>query len=78
MQTVKVGSIVEILNHDSLVGAGYTKHEVGYYMDHYPVGSQHEVLEYHQETGEVEIHYSPYAVRSEWHTFFPGEYKLVE
>lgn len=75
---IKVGSIIEILNHDSLVGAGYTKHEADYYMNHYPVGSQHEALEYHQETGEVEIHYHPYAERDHWHTFYPGEYKLVE
>ncbi len=71
MQMIKVGSIIEILNHDAeFMGA--------IEAENFPVGSRHTVVEFHQETGEVEIHYDPYAERDHWHTFFPGEYKLVE
>lgn len=67
---IKVGSIIEILNH----AAGYGE----LYEQLYPVGSRYEVLRWHPETGEVEIHYANDPDDEQWHTFFPGEYKLVE
>lgn len=68
MQTIKVGSIIEILNHD----IEETDEE---YAAAYPIGSQWEVRVFHPETGEVEVEdvIWPPTV-----TFFPGEYKLVE
>ncbi|WLW41030.1 hypothetical protein IBHPHPPA_00030 [Salmonella phage KKP 3828] len=67
-QQIKVGSIIEILNHDSEAT------DEGYKIA-YPIGSQWEVLVFHPETGEVEVEdvIWPPTV-----TFFPGEYKLVE
>lgn len=69
-QQIKVGSIIEILNHD----IEETDEE---YAAAYPIGSQWEVLVFHPETGEVEVEdvIWPTAATT---TFFPGEYKLVE
>lgn len=78
MQMIKVGSIIEILNHGSLMDGWYTGAEIEYYHEIYPVGSKHEVLAFHPETGEVEISYDSEPDPNYWHTFFPGEYKLVE
>ncbi|MBU8970820.1 hypothetical protein KSS88_18410 [Bacillus altitudinis] len=68
MQTIKVGSIIEILNH----GIEETDEQ---YAAAYPIGSQWEVRVFHPETGEVEVEdvIWPPTV-----TFFPGEYKLIE
>lgn len=75
---IKVGSIIEILNHDSLVDNGYNATEICYYVMCYPVGSKHEVLNWHPETGEVEVSSSGNPDPGYWHTFFPGEYKIIE
>ena len=70
-QQIKVGSIIEILNHDAeAFGAIEAKN--------FPVGSRHAVVEFHQETGEVEVLWYEYEQGSETMTFFPGEYNLVE
>lgn len=73
---IKVGSIIEILNHDSI--SDYCKCDMDYYMLRYPIGSRHTVLQFFPDTGEVEIHHRGDPNPSHWHTFFPGEYKLVE
>lgn len=82
MQTIKVGSIIEILNHDGVVNLGKASGSgqdyAAYYLGRYPIGSKHEVLAFHPVTGEVEVSYDHNPDEDEWHTFFPGEYKLVE
>lgn len=68
-QQIKVGSIIEILNHDA-------EDTDEWYKVAYPIGSQWEVLVFHPETGEVEVGdviWPPTTL-----TFFPGEYKLIE
>ena len=70
-QLTKVGSIIEILNHDA-EAMGVLEAES------FPVGSRHEIVEFHQETGEVEVLWYEHKQRAETMTFFPGEYKLVE
>lgn len=67
---IKVGSIVEILNHD-----GYETDEE--YKLAYPIGSRWEVRVFHPETGEVEVDDAIWPTAPTI-TFFPGEYKLVE
>lgn len=68
---IKVGSIIEILNHDAeAIGAIEAVS--------FPVGSRHAVVEFHQETGEIEVLRYGHKRGSETMTFFPGEYKLVE
>ena len=69
-QQIKVGSIIEIV--DFL--PGYEE----LYSHLYPLGSKHEVLAFHPVTGEVEVSYDHNPDEDEWHTFFPGEYRLVE
>ena len=66
---IKIGSIIEILNHD----IEETDEE---YAAAYPIGSQWEVLVLHPETGEVEVEDVIWSGTTV--TFFPGEYKLVE
>lgn len=68
---IKVGSIIEILNHDA------EDTDEGYKVT-YPVGSQWEVLVFHPETGEVEVEVEDVIWSGTTVTFFPGEYKLVE
>ena len=68
-QQIKVGGIIEILNHDAeTTNAGYKAA--------YPIGSQWEVLIFHPETGEVEVEDVIWPATTL--TFFPSEYKLVE
>lgn len=78
---IKVGSIIEILNHEGAVDLGQASSSgteyAEYYMTRYPIGSQHEVLAFHPETGEVEISHDNNPNPDKWHTFFPGEYKVV-
>lgn len=76
MQMIKVGSIIEILNHDAMFD--YPKPSLDFYLERYPIGSKHVVLRWHPETGEVELSYDQDPYDGNWHTFFPGEYKLVE
>lgn len=68
---IKVGSIIEILNHDADFMEAIEE-------GNFPVGSRHTVVEFHQETGEVEVLWYEHEQGSETMTFFPGEYKLVE
>lgn len=67
---IKVGSTIEIV--------GYLPGYEELYSYLYPLGSKHEVLRWHPETGEVEISYDHDPDEEKWHTFFPGEYRLVE
>ena len=70
-QQVKMGSVIEILNHDEeAIGA--------IEAEAFPVGSRHTVEEFHQDTGEVEVFWFECEQGVETMTFFPGEYKLVE
>lgn len=64
--------IVEILNHDTYTFG--TSVLAGYYK----VGSQHRVIEFFPDTGEVEL-VGPAGDDSPGNgiTFFPGEYKIV-
>ena len=70
-QQIKVGSIIEILNHDAEAFGAIE-------AENFPVGSRHAVVEFHQETGEVEVLWYEHEQGSETMTFFPGEYRLVE
>lgn len=70
-QQIKVGSIIEILNHD----ADYI---CDVEAEQFPIGSRHQVVAFHPETGEVEVPWSESADAGDAYTFFPGEYKLVE
>lgn len=78
MQTIKIGSVIEILNHDSIMDGTYTSADIEYYHERYPVGSKHGVLRYWEVSGEIELSYDGNPDDAFWHTFFPGEYKLVE
>ena len=64
--------IVEILNHDAY---GFLTEA---YRNYYKVGSQHRVIEFFPDTGEVEL-VGPEGedTPGEGVTFFPGEYKIV-
>lgn len=69
---IKVGSIIEIVQH----GPDFISPEDA---KSFLVGSRHEVLAFHQETGEVEVCTEVHKLNPDkWTTFFPGEYKLVE
>lgn len=68
---IKVGSIIEMVQH----GPEFISPEDA---KSFPVGSRHEVLAFHQETGEVEVCTEVPGYPDKWITFFPGEYKLVE
>lgn len=70
-QQIKVGSIIEILNHDEV---GTTS----YLSTYYPIGGRMQVKQFHPETGEVEVSWNGSDNANDWITFFPGEYKLVE
>ena len=70
-QQVKVGSIIEILNHDAEDISDVE-------AEQFPVGSRHTVVAFHPETGEVEVPWSESSDAGDAYTFFPGEYKLVE
>lgn len=64
--------IVEIL--------GFNGYEALYeaYKEHYKVGSQHRVIEFFPDTGEVEL-VAPDGTdtNGDGVTFFPGEYKII-
>lgn len=64
--------IVEILNHDEY--ALLTR----VYREYYKVGSQHRVIEFFPDTGEVEL-VAPDGTDTpgDGITFFPGEYKII-
>lgn len=64
--------IVEILNHDAY---NFNLETLGEY---YKIGSQHRVIEFFPDDGEVEV-VGPDGedTPGDGVTFFPGEYKLI-